>query len=155
MRLSHRLIRASRSLTRSPNGLLRRHIEAVNLSPPASIRLLPADIGEVLRGMPDVVDGEDDDDKARLEDVEIPLVRVQIAVEASRELDHAVDGAQEDHGRAGVDGPQHAGPARIGPFLAEAARHDVEAEGDQEEEAEGGNLNSQPYLEYPEAGLNG
>ena len=105
MRLSNTLIRPSRSLTRSPNSFLRRHIKPINLSPFPSICLFPAYISKIPRRMPHIIDRKHNNNKARLEDIEVPLVRVQIPVEASREFDHAVDGAEEDHGRASVDSP--------------------------------------------------
>jgi len=105
--------------------------------------------------MPHIIDRKHNDNKAGLKDVEVPFMRVQISVEASRELNHTVNGAEEDHGRAGVDGPQHCGPACVGPVFSEAARDDVKAEGDEEEEAEGSDLHSETNLEDPEAGIDG
>lgn len=103
--------------------------------------------------MPHVIDREHNDDKARLKNIKVPLVRVQIAVETSRELNHTVDGSKEDHSRAGIDGPQHCGPSCVEPIFAEASRHNVETEGDEKEEAKGGDLHAETDLEDLEAGF--
>ena len=120
MRLSDSLIRPSRSLTRSSDALRRGHVKTINFSSCPSIRLLPANIGKIPCRVPYVIDSEHDDNKARLKDVEVPLMRVKIAIETSRELNHTVDGAKEDHGRASVDGPQHRGPSCVRPLFTEA-----------------------------------
>jgi len=103
--------------------------------------------------MPYVIDSEHNDNKARLKDIEVPLMRVKIAVETGRELNHTVDGAKEDHGRASVDGPQHRGPSCVRPLFTEASWYDVKAEWDKEKEAKGGDLDAKADLEDSEAGV--
>lgn len=108
--------------------------------------LPPANIGQVLRRVENIENGNHNHDDRRLEHIKVPLVRRQVSALAQGKLHKPIDGPHKDQTTCGVDSPEEVLPFHIRPLAFKGLGDEVKSEGDDEEEAKGDQLHTETYL---------